>query len=145
MARMMRNAGPRAHTDTVHGASCTMETPSSLRYSESAPRVAHLVHGPCLHRGWWRADTSSPPYKEKSLLRIFKSGRRKHTICLSHHTPLHFFIFMKVPSNRFKSFHVTSCNFKASRASCHGKFPGERQTRNTNPIHPGPIRTDLVE
>lgn len=109
------------------------------------PRVAHLVHGPCLHRGWWRADTSSPPYKEKSLIRIFKSGRRKHTICLSHHTPLNFYIFMKVPSNRFKSFHVTSCNFKASRASCHGKFPGERQTRNTNPIHPGPIRTDLVE
>lgn len=28
------------------------------------PWVAHLVHGPCLHRGWWRADTSSPPYKE---------------------------------------------------------------------------------
>lgn len=30
------------------------------------PRVAHLVHGPCLHRGWWRANTSSPPYKEPS-------------------------------------------------------------------------------
>ncbi|GAY66973.1 hypothetical protein CUMW_253070 [Citrus unshiu] len=25
-------------------------------------------------------------------------------------------------------------------ASCHGKFPGERQTHNTNPIHPGSIR-----
>lgn len=108
------------------------------------PRVAHLVHGPCLHRGWWRADTCSPPYKEP--YKDFKVWQEETYYMLEpSHPPL--YIFMKVPSNGFKSFHVTSCNFKASRASCHGKFPGagERQTRNTNPIHPGPIRTDLVE
>lgn len=73
------------------------------------PRVAHLVHGPCLHRGWWRADTSSPPYKEKSLIRIFKSGRGKHTICLSHHTPLNFHKYINESAQQQKSKALVHC------------------------------------